>query len=78
MSDDCKSCGAPIFWVTMRGTERPAPLDVEPSDKGNVVVDDARGRVLSRFELEEVPLDPRYMSHFVTCPQRKQWRTRRG
>lgn len=62
MSDTCRSCQAPIIWVTSATTKRPMPLDAKPEKR--VVVDEHHvGRVVDA-----------YVSHFSTCPNAAQHR----
>jgi hypothetical protein len=60
------------------------PLDVEPVPDGNVVIEPAdgaippRARTLKKGEADTLPEGTlRYKSHFATCPQAGNWRTRR-
>lgn len=93
-----KNCGAAIFWV-MRidsdgeivrvppktGRPKSFPVDVEPTDKGNVEIF-ARGKSLVGWTLSRVAADeyrakcvalktkPRLrMPHHATCPDRALW-----
>jgi len=67
--DKCRSCGADIFFVTME-SGRSMPLDAEPCDDGNVIVDNSgRGHVMDGGHWT-----PRFKSHFATCPEAKRWR----
>ncbi len=55
MTDKCRSCQAPIVWVTSATTRRAMPLDAKPEKR--VVVDEHHvGRVVDA-----------YTSHFATC-----------
>jgi hypothetical protein len=53
------------------------PIDPEPHDSGNLVL-----RAQAHDEVELVlavppaafPDEPRYLSHFATCPDAKEWR----
>lgn len=74
----CKSCGAAIRWVLSATTGRRMPLDAEPSDAGNVTVDQRmRGPTATVWPAGEPPpadLGPRYVSHFATCPNARRHR----
>jgi hypothetical protein len=62
----CKSCGAEVVWITMKGSGRPNPLNPVPQRR---IVIESRG--------DEDPVGvvvATYESHFATCPQAKQWR----
>lgn len=71
----CRSCLAGVRWVTL-DTGKAMPIDAEPFEDGNVVhlADGRRWHVLAG---SEDPGDRQtFSSHFRTCPQAKQWRTR--
>jgi hypothetical protein len=57
------------------------PLDAEPVENGNVVLDFAHPipefTVLGPLEVA-VHDGSLYLSHFVTCPQSREWRKRRA
>ena len=74
----CRSCGAPVRWVTMP-SGRSAPLDPEPHPDGNVVMVSAtRARPLTANRIAQAGKlpEPRYRSHFVTCPNASEHRRR--
>jgi hypothetical protein len=80
MSDKtCRSCGAPVIWAHHEQSGKAAPIDAEPSDAGNVVLlppdifGAPRYRVLGPASVG-LEAGPRHTSHFMTCPQAKQWR----
>jgi hypothetical protein len=70
---ECKSCGAAVFFVRTAGGKF-MPLDKEPSDKGNILYDDAFGTC----EVIANPVHGNgvefYTSHFATCPNAAQHR----
>lgn len=76
----CRSCGARITWLkTAAG--KSIPVDEDPAPDGNIVVDEGIARVLGREEMAQVKrtanelyFEPRYRSHFATCPQAREWR----
>ena len=75
----CRSCQAPIRWVITKANGRRMPLDPEPVADGNVfVIGTQDGMPLVEVALmsEAVPASEalRYVSHFVSCPQRGEWR----
>jgi hypothetical protein len=79
VSDVCRSCKAPIRWARMIGSGKPNPLDVDPSDQGNVVIhEDGRAEALNREQVAEARAAGAtlYLSHFATCPDRQTWRDR--
>ena len=80
----CSSCGAPIEWVLTKN-RRAMPLDEAPVEDGNVrrtgLFDRAKpgGPLMELVEVEtqQQLLDTgveRYVSHFVTCPNRDEHR----
>ncbi|HKE79039.1 MAG TPA: hypothetical protein VKB54_07010 [Solirubrobacteraceae bacterium] len=74
----CRSCGAQIVWAeTEKG--RRMPVDADPNPLGQIVL---RGHGTTPLAICGVPDDaypgePRYASHFQTCPQAGDWRRRR-
>lgn len=67
----CRSCDAPIRWaITVNG--RKMPLDHEPVWDGNVRMREGRAVIVPKDE--GPPSEPRYVSHFFTCPDRDDWR----
>lgn len=71
----CRTCRARIVWVkTAAGKQM--PIDVDPTVRGNIALDDGVAEVLSLASAEAakhrgVPL---YISHFATCPDAKDFR----
>lgn len=77
MSSRCGSCDAQILWVVSE-SGKAVPLDLAPDPTGRVVIetpDDPReaavGRVLKKGE---ETTEPRFTSHFATCPDAEQHR----
>lgn len=75
---NCRSCAAPIRWGQTEGGNR-IPLDPEPAEDGNVVVLRMVGgtpQIKVYGYRGDIPASVpfRYRSHFVTCPQGKEWR----
>ena len=76
----CRGCGAPIVWIRTTGGKS-MPCDAEPvlykerkGAAGKIVT--PNGEVLS-CDLDVEPGEATgvgYISHFVTCPQAKQFR----
>lgn len=78
----CRSCDAPIVWA-LTTTGKRIPLDADPDDldrpgrfdDGNLrfvganpaVIEARKGGAQGEFP---------HRSHYVTCPQSAQWRTR--
>jgi hypothetical protein len=80
MSDTCRSCQAPVMWLENVATGKPAPIDIEPTPDGNIVIlDEGRYNVLARSERAEAAAEgyPLHTNHFATCAQAASWRGRR-
>lgn len=79
MSAHCRSCGAEIFWaVTESG--KAMPIDAKPTSTGNLVLRDHTDNV-GTVQVLDSPMtvldakkagarddEPRFTSHFATCP----------
>lgn len=72
----CRSCGAEITW-TRTGTDRAMPLDPHPHPDGNVLIEGGTCTVLGPLEVELHRDQPRYRSHFATCPNAADHRSAR-
>lgn len=73
----CRSCRAPIVWAsTVNG--RSMPVDRDPVPDGNLILTyPSPGSALALVvDPDQTMLDdpPRYVSHFVTCPNADQHR----
>lgn len=71
----CRACDAPIRWARTAANDRAIPLDLEPNEAGNVLLDsDGRAHVLGSDRtlplwLAHLADSPRYMPHHATCPK---------
>lgn len=76
--EQCKSCGAAIFFAAMEPSGTPTPIDWEPVEHGNVacrmVAGEPVARVLKKGEEYKAP---RRTSHFATCKDAKKWRRKK-
>lgn len=78
--DNCRSCKAPVVWLTIRPGGRRMPIDPDPVDDGNIMADlnAAVGVVMSAETVavlrEDDSDEPLYRSHFATCPDARTWR----
>jgi hypothetical protein len=68
----CRSCGAEITWAKT-STGATMPVDVAPSDDGNIVLlDGPRGFLAVTLHDDERrsyrPDKKRHKAHFATCP----------
>ncbi len=70
----CRSCGASIEWATWANSGKPVPLDVAPVPNGNIAL--VGGKVHTFTAGDERLGRERRVSHFVTCPDRDEWRKR--
>lgn len=69
MSARCRSCAAPVLWVTTENGKA-MPVDAAPSPDGNLVLDGGTARVVAPLlETADERARPHYTSHFATCPQ---------
>jgi hypothetical protein len=72
----CRSCRARITWLETAGGKK-IPVDEDPVPDGNIVVVGGMAHVLGKHDVSELAFtEPRYKSHFVTCPQAREWRNR--
>lgn len=62
----CKSCGADIIFIKMNG--KPHPVNAKPK---KVFVNLNKGWAAACWVF-----DNGYESHFSSCPQAKQWRSK--
>lgn len=73
-AERCKSCGAHVWWLKHTGTQRPAPINVEPDPKGNCVINLEAKTYTTLGRLNGTSGLPHYTNHFMTCPQAKSWK----
>lgn len=69
----CSSCGADIFW-SVTSTGKKIPIDSEPRKDGNIFISNESAVYITANSPESEATTPRYVSHFATCPQSKDWR----
>lgn len=87
----CSSCRRPILWCVTEGGKR-MPIDPEPHADGNVVKTGATDLVYGKpvpvvrvlddatmtlFDTVPAGVEPRFVSHFATCPDADKHRTGR-
>lgn len=74
MTATCRSCGAEVIWTVTAATGSRMPVDVQPTEDGNVVLaPDPKGPPIAYAApvgalLIEEDDGTRYTSHFATCP----------
>lgn len=65
-------CGVSFVFRRHESGKKSAPITTIASDDGNIAVnDDGRYRIIKNSEGYD---GPRYLSHFVNCPQSQQFR----
>lgn len=65
----CTLCGAAIRWLESAISGRSLPIDGTPAERGDVVLDRGRARVLSSFDQFAIhPGTRRFTLHWNTCP----------
>lgn len=81
-ASNCRSCGAPIVWARSASTGSLMPINPEPCANGNIILTEPADpgapllwTVLTAAARAQPALgEPRYMSHFATCPRAGQHR----
>lgn len=77
----CRSCGAEVLWVKVVPMGRLMPVDAEPKEAGNMRMlgeRNAVAKVLNKVDLQDArnASEKLYASHFATCPNAKQHRSK--
>jgi hypothetical protein len=71
----CRSCRAEIFWAATSHGKR-MPVDAQPVEDGNLVI--APGDLPTAYVVDpgqpDLTGEPRYTSHFASCPHADQHR----
>ena len=65
MSATCSTCGAPIVWAKTLEKGKPAPFDAAPVPEGGFTLEAGVAIPVGLLTAEN---EPRYVSHFATCP----------
>lgn len=69
---NCSSCHAPVRWeTTVRG--KPIPLDPTPVAGAHLFIRED-GKVADDRTYPALDDEPRYETHFVTCPNASEHR----
>lgn len=79
MSDQCRSCQAPVLWLQHATTGKRAPINTEPDPAGNIaVLDGTHYQVLGSSERQDALNEgwPLHLNHYVTCPYAAAWKKR--
>ncbi len=77
--EECRSCKANVFWARTAFNHRPSPVDWEPTDTGNILIEDNGGRLVAVVLPpgdERIAAETTYATHFTTCPDGDRWRKR--
>lgn len=78
----CKACRRPLIWA-LTSTRKWMPLDFRPVVDGNfiiverVLIDGHEGtvpKIASVSKGQDVGGEPRYQSHWASCPRAKDFR----
>ena len=69
----CRGCGAYVLWL-ISPKDKLTPIDPTPVPNGNLRVDMEYGVWLMILEPDQVPESERYVTHFATCPNAKEFR----
>ena len=78
----CRSCGERIIWTVTENGKR-MPVDALPREDGNILLTEypdgyieaayVQSSLFEEFD-QDAPEPRRYVSHFATCAQSKEWR----
>lgn len=74
---NCTSCNRPITWAVAQASGKSVPLDPTPIPDGNVVrvgADEQNRPIVVFLKKGETSTNPRYRSHFTTCPAAQRHR----
>lgn len=74
----CAACGASIAWA-FTTKRRPIPLNPNPTRYGNLILTrTSTGQLVAMFaQLGDARSEPRFTSHFATCPEADKFRAPR-
>ena len=77
----CKSCTAEVFWART-ASGKLIPIDADPVEGGNVHIvtrraDGTPATVRVAIQDEPHPGYDTYVSHFATCPDAREHRSKR-
>lgn len=69
MPYQCRKCGKETLWLRHKETNKPAPIESEPSVNGNVFISGELYRMATKEEIEKAKTigKPLYLNHFATC-----------
>jgi hypothetical protein len=67
----CERCGVPIMMIEHYRTARRAPIEVQPTSDGNILITDHLYQVIGKKELRQSLQAAGHQlrkNHFATCP----------
>ncbi len=74
--DKCRSCGRLVIWAVTKNGKR-MPVDASPTSDGTIALDEGPDGAVKASVAGPAPellWEPRYTSHFATCPEAARWR----
>lgn len=76
MPSRCQYCEKPIRWLKHKDTNNFAPIETEPSEKGNIFISGLFYRLATDEEIIKAKQinKPLYINHFATCAFAEQFR----
>lgn len=76
MIAQCRSCKAPILWLRSATSGKPMPVDAEPSPEGTILRTGPNGELARVIRAGDAvdSSQPRYTTHWATCPHADQHR----
>jgi hypothetical protein len=72
----CWKCDTLILWKTHKVTGKAAPIELEPSPIGNVLVKGTQYRIATAEEIEKAKKlnIGLHLNHFASCPEAESFR----
>ena len=74
----CRACGKPLLWLAHQRTGKAAPIEVEKTEDGNIVINEDLGQYrLVTGEEKVKAVEGRillHISHFARCPKASDFR----
>lgn len=69
MPYQCRECGKETMWLRHKETNKPAPIEAEPNDKGNIFIQGDLYRIATPEEIEKAKAIGKalYLNHFSKC-----------
>lgn len=76
MSYQCQKCQTEIAWLRHKETGKPAPIEVNPSQNGNILVKNGQYRIATPEEVEKARQinKPLFLNHFASCEFAKSFK----